>query len=571
MKRIALLGMVLILSGMAFAAFPMSAGDAAPTVTVVMRSDTTGLPVTGITAAHIALKFGQGPGTYLSAAKTGEAAAYNAAWAEPTSGYVGWCEEITSGSTGPGSYRIYLPIAFMTNAAPRQTRTIEVIDATDSARAILQVLFNPADSSLPVRIESVIMENICATPVIYVVMSKFVNGVETIGTDLTITNFTLYYKEGITGSVVGPITLSALASDHAAYGGSTGAAKGYQVTGNSGTFKPGKYRIDLPPESVDGGAGTVAEFFITDGTYSARKEVQLTPSVNVVLSGGTPPPTAPANFSSLFIEPATGAVNTASDDDVTAIKAKTDYLPSATAGAAGGVFIAGTNAATTITSGATNQAALTLTGNGTGAGISANGGATGRGMELFGGATGGSGLYSQASAAGYNGIYAVGGPTGGNGIYATGQGTGFGLNANLPTSTMLSFADYFWDEVLSTGHTTPNSAGKILYDNLNAPVATVDTVVDGLATEMAKIPKTDGAMSFNETALTDIADAVMDEVIENNLTFRNITRILSAVLVGKSSYSGGVVTFTGLDGTTVRARVTISGQSRTSVTGLDGN
>ena len=39
--------------------------------------------------------------------------------------------------------------------------------------------------------------------------------------------------------------------------------------------------------------------------------------------------------------------------NISAIKTKTDYLPSATAGAAGGVFIAGTNAATSITTGLT--------------------------------------------------------------------------------------------------------------------------------------------------------------------------------------------------------------------------
>lgn len=50
------------------------------------------------------------------------------------------------------------------------------------------------------------------------------------------------------------------------------------------------------------------------------------------------------------------------DTVVDAIKVKTDFLPSATAGAAGGVFIAGTNAATTITTALTT----TFTGNLTG-------------------------------------------------------------------------------------------------------------------------------------------------------------------------------------------------------------
>lgn len=60
---------------------------------------------------------------------------------------------------------------------------------------------------------------------------------------------------------------------------------------------------------------------------------------------------------------ANGATGFAAIDTVVdAIKVKTDFLPSATAGAAGGVFIAGTNAATTITTSLTT----TFTGNVTG-------------------------------------------------------------------------------------------------------------------------------------------------------------------------------------------------------------
>jgi hypothetical protein len=50
------------------------------------------------------------------------------------------------------------------------------------------------------------------------------------------------------------------------------------------------------------------------------------------------------------------------DTEVAAIKTKTDFLPSATAGASGGLFIAGTNAATTVTTSFTT----TFTGNLTG-------------------------------------------------------------------------------------------------------------------------------------------------------------------------------------------------------------
>ena len=55
--------------------------------------------------------------------------------------------------------------------------------------------------------------------------------------------------------------------------------------------------------------------------------------------------------------------------NVAAVKTKTDYLPSVTAGANGGVFIAGTNAATTITTGLTT----TFTGNLTGSVASVTG------------------------------------------------------------------------------------------------------------------------------------------------------------------------------------------------------
>lgn len=66
--------------------------------------------------------------------------------------------------------------------------------------------------------------------------------------------------------------------------------------------------------------------------------------------------------------PVTAAVTGLTASDVGAIKTKTDFLPSATAGASGGVFIAGTNAQATVTSGfgansitATSLAADTIT------------------------------------------------------------------------------------------------------------------------------------------------------------------------------------------------------------------
>lgn len=51
------------------------------------------------------------------------------------------------------------------------------------------------------------------------------------------------------------------------------------------------------------------------------------------------------------------------DTEVSAIKTKTDFLPSVTAGAAGGLFIAGTNAATSITTALTANIIGNVTGN----------------------------------------------------------------------------------------------------------------------------------------------------------------------------------------------------------------
>lgn len=71
-------------------------------------------------------------------------------------------------------------------------------------------------------------------------------------------------------------------------------------------------------------------------------------------------------------------------------------LPTANPGAAGGLFIAGTNApvtitgsgdALTLTSTGSNGAGLKATGNGSGDGIKASGGATGVGIEGIGGGT----------------------------------------------------------------------------------------------------------------------------------------------------------------------------------------
>jgi len=162
------------------------------------------------------------------------------------------------------------------------------------------------------------------------------------------------------------------------------------------------------------------------------------------------------------------------DTEVSAIKTKTDFLPSATAGSAGGLFISGTNSSLTITGTTTlsdglvvnrstgNSSAIVATGSGTGSGLAVTGGATGHGIKARGGATsgdganfagdtfgigiratgtdsnagaffeggvnGGSGLACQANGGTGHGASLIG-YTSGSGLYVGGGSTGPGLSA----------------------------------------------------------------------------------------------------------------------------------------------
>ena len=124
------------------------------------------------------------------------------------------------------------------------------------------------------------------------------------------------------------------------------------------------------------------------------------------------------------------AVDDLVDTEVAAIKTKTDFLPSVTAGAAGGLMIAGSNAATTfatltvtgasiftgnvsyaagitITQSTVNGHGISITGNGIGHGVKFIGGDTGSGAHFVGGATSGHAVNTEA-ASGYSGFNGVG-------------------------------------------------------------------------------------------------------------------------------------------------------------------
>jgi hypothetical protein len=162
------------------------------------------------------------------------------------------------------------------------------------------------------------------------------------------------------------------------------------------------------------------------------------------------------------------------DTEVAAIKTKTDFLPSATAGATGGLFIAGTNAATTVTTAFTS----TFTGNLTGS---------------VGSVTG-----------------AVGSVTGNVGGNVTGSVGSLAANSITAAATATDFgtevANAVW-ALDATGQQTQGSFGQVLGDsaadtdsvwslantNLNATVSSrasqtsVDTVDDFVDTEIGTL------------------------------------------------------------------------------------
>ena len=67
-------------------------------------------------------------------------------------------------------------------------------------------------------------------------------------------------------------------------------------------------------------------------------------------------------------------------------------------------------------------------------------------------------------------------------------GGGAIVAASCTASTPALIADAVCDEVISTGHSTANSLAKIVYDNVNAPIATVDTVVDAIKAKTDALP-----------------------------------------------------------------------------------
>lgn len=121
------------------------------------------------------------------------------------------------------------------------------------------------------------------------------------------------------------------------------------------TNMPGLYRLDVPDAALATGVDLVTISFVSTSNYTVH--IQYNISTEVIATGDAYARLGAPAGASVSADVAAAKVDTA------AIKVKTDFLPSATAGATGGVFIAGTNAATAITTALTANITGNVTGN----------------------------------------------------------------------------------------------------------------------------------------------------------------------------------------------------------------
>lgn len=203
-------------------------------------------------------------------------------------------------------------------------------------------------------------------------------------------NLTAYYRKGATGSATA-ITLATQT-----VGGAYSSGGFVEI---DATNMPGMYRLDLPNAVVDTagsvslmlkGAANMAQLPIELQVVAVNLEdgvrmgMTALPNAAADAAGGLPISDAggldldaklantnevtAARMGALTDWINGGRLDLILDDilldttDISAIKTKTDYLPSATAGAAGGVFIAGANAATSVTTALTANITGNLSG-----------------------------------------------------------------------------------------------------------------------------------------------------------------------------------------------------------------
>lgn len=235
--------------------------------------------------------------------------------------------------------------------------------------------------------------------------------------------------------------------------------------------------------------------------------------------------------------------------DVSAIKTKTDYLPSATAGAAGGVFIAGANAATSITN--ASGSALTLTSSGgDGHGLLAQGNGSGSGITGSGGNTSGNGIYAAGDGTGM-GIYATGGDgstSAGLKLVSNAASTKYGLliedgatiTSTFGTGLTISTSGTDQHGMVVTGN---GSGGDIVADLTGNVSGSVGSVTGAVGSVTGLTASDVGAIKTKTDYLPSAtAGAAGGVFIAGSNAATSITTALTANITGNLSGSVGSVT-----------------------------
>lgn len=162
----------------------------------------------------------------------------------------------------------------------------------------------------------------------------------------------------------------------------------------------------------------------------------------------------------------------------------------------------------------------------------------------------------------------------------------------IPTAnpTAAAIADQVWDEAIaghaiagSTGEQlaaagaggdpwatalpgayTAGQAGKIVGDNINAPLVTIDTVVDGIQTDLDNATDGLGAIKtsidgLNNISVADILTTQMTEAYAGDGVAPTLAQALFAILqqAGEFAISGTTITVKKLDGTTTAMTFTL--------------
>jgi len=249
---------------------------------------------------------------------------------------------------------------------------------------------------------------------------------------------------------------------------------------------------------------------------------------------------------------------TAIKADTAAVKTKTDFLPSATAGAAGGVAIAGSNAATTFAS-LTVTAATTLTGNvSMAAGLNiTQSSANTSALVVTGNGTGHGAVITSGSGATGDGMQITAASTNGDGLQLTKTGTGLDLQATstalvlAKTTNITGFNDIAATAIVSAGAITTLSGAVVNVDlvdtlttytgntvqtgdsfarlgapagaSVSADILAIDNFVDGLESTI-------GAAGAGLTAIPWNAawDAEVQSEVDDALVVQRLDELLNA-------------------------------------------